>query len=84
MALGLFFAYNLGEQLRKGVTAVISFLKTIQAGLRNNYKLTGCKMVGYFQDDDRENAMCKLFHLYKDKNEGRSGTDAFLDPTFRS
>jgi hypothetical protein len=36
-------------------------------------------MVGNFQDDDREEAMRKLFDLYKDENEGRSGVDAFLD-----
>lgn len=35
---------------------------------------------GTFQDDSRERAMRDLFNLYKDeKNEGRSGTDAFLD-----
>lgn len=36
-------------------------------------------MAGSFQDDERENAMCKLFDLYKDDTEGRSGIDAFLD-----
>ena len=32
-----------------------------------------------FQDDSRESAMIKLFGLYKDEDEGRSGVDAFLD-----
>lgn len=36
-------------------------------------------MAGSFQDDERENAMCQLFDLYKDDTEGRSGIDAFLD-----
>ncbi len=36
-------------------------------------------MAGNFQDDERENAMCQLFNLYKNEDEGRSGTDAFLD-----
>lgn len=32
-----------------------------------------------FQDDDRENLMIELFQLYKSKDEGRSGVDAFLN-----
>ncbi len=36
-------------------------------------------MAGNFQDDDREEAMCALFDLYKDENEGRDGVDAQLD-----
>lgn len=36
-------------------------------------------MAGNFQDDDREEAMCALFDLYKDENEGRDGVDAHLD-----
>ncbi len=36
-------------------------------------------MAGNFQDDDREDAMRKLFDLYKDENEGRDGVDAHLD-----
>ena len=32
-----------------------------------------------FQDDSRENLMRELFGLYKDKKEGRSGVDAYLD-----
>lgn len=32
-----------------------------------------------FQDDTRENRMRKLFDLYKDETEGRSGVDAFLE-----
>jgi len=31
-----------------------------------------------FQDDSREEAMISLFGLYKDKAQGRSGIDAFL------
>ncbi len=37
-----------------------------------------------FQDDDREEAMRKLFDLYKDENEGRDGVDAHLDIDGRS
>jgi len=33
----------------------------------------------FFQDDDREKAMRKLFDLKKDDNEGRAGIDAFLE-----
>lgn len=36
-------------------------------------------MISSFQDDSRENEMRKLFELYKDEYEGRSGVDAFLD-----
>jgi len=36
-------------------------------------------MANNFQDDNREEAMRKLFGLYKDENEGRSGIDAYLD-----
>jgi hypothetical protein len=36
-------------------------------------------MAGNFQDDDREEAMRKLFDLYKDENEGRDGIDAHID-----
>jgi len=39
----------------------------------------GYEMAGNFQDDEREQAMCTLFNLYKDAAEGRSGTDAFLN-----
>lgn len=35
-------------------------------------------MAGRFQDDEREEAMIKLFGLYKDESEGRSGVDAYL------
>jgi hypothetical protein len=35
-------------------------------------------MASYFQDDSRESQMIELFGLIKDKNEGRSGIDAFL------
>lgn len=35
-------------------------------------------MAGNFQDDLREDEMRKLFNLYKDAEEGRSGIDAFL------
>ena len=36
-------------------------------------------MASSFQDDVREESMRKLFDLYKDKSEGRSGIDAFLN-----
>lgn len=36
-------------------------------------------VAGNFQDDDREEAMRKLFELYKDDGEGRDGVDAHLD-----
>jgi len=36
-------------------------------------------MANNFQDDDREEAMRKLFGLYKVESEGRSGIDAYLD-----
>jgi hypothetical protein len=36
-------------------------------------------MASYFQDDSRESQMIELFGLIKDKNEGRSGIDAFLE-----
>lgn len=35
-------------------------------------------MAGTFQDDEREEAMIRLFGLYKDQSEGRSGVDAYL------
>ena len=36
-------------------------------------------MAENFQDDDREEAMRKLFNLFKDENEGRDGVDAHLN-----
>ncbi|MEM7533139.1 MAG: hypothetical protein AAF639_13245 [Chloroflexota bacterium] len=36
-------------------------------------------MASYFQDDTRESEMIRLFELTKDKEEGRSGVDAFLE-----
>jgi hypothetical protein len=46
--------------------------------------LKGLLVAGNFQDDDREEAMRKLFDLYKDENEGRDGVDAHLDLEGRS
>jgi len=36
-------------------------------------------MASYFQDDTREMEIIRLFELVKDKDEGRSGVDAFLE-----
>ena len=35
-------------------------------------------MASNFQDDERENAMIRLFNLHKDVEESRSGVDAYL------